>query len=314
MSDKTGIAWTEATWNPVTGCTKVSAGCKHCYAERDWPRFYGKTEVIVPLPQGHVIDGVRLTEVLAARPFTHVLCHEDRLDTPIRWKRPRKIFVNSMSDLFHENVPDQFIDQVFATMALCHRHTFQILTKRPERMQSYLADEHVTDRIWAHAIRISGEQIPVDWPLSHVWIGVSVEDQAAAEDRIPLLLQTPAAIRWVSAEPLLGPIDLSKYLSVHHEVPALNWIVIGGESGPKSRRFDLDWARCIIRQCANSNTVCFMKQLGTKPGYHSEAMPPLWHDLSPLAGGPHHRSWADPSVWPDDLRVRNYPDLAFSLR
>ena len=135
MSDKTGIAWTEATWNPTTGCAKVSQGCKHCYAECDWARLSS-------------IPGTAYT----GRDFTDVQCHEERLTVPLRWKRPRKIFVNSMSDLFHEKVPDQFIDQVFAVTAVCRRHTFQVLTKRPERMQSYLMDEYVHDRIIAHAI------------------------------------------------------------------------------------------------------------------------------------------------------------------
>ena len=198
MGDKTQIEWTDATWNPVTGCTKVSQGCKHCYAERVFPRAYGKE-----------------------RKFTDVQCHPERLDQPLRWKKPRRIFVNSMSDLFHESVPDEFIDRIFAVMALAPRHSFQILTKRPHRMLDYLKPTTqlrcmVLGRAWEMLGRLpkykhSGIMERL-FPLSNVHLGVSCEDQATADERIPLLLKTPAAVRFISAEPLLGSLDLSKWL------------------------------------------------------------------------------------------------------
>ncbi len=196
MSDKTGIAWTDATWNPVTGCSKVSQGCKNCYAEREWGRLSAN-------PKAMAYYG---------RAFTDIACHEDRLDQPLRWKKPRMIFVNSMSDLFHEDVPDDFIDRVFAVMALAENHTFQVLTKRPERMLRWFDPgfdnrEHAVGQAMREIAAARGGDdagLP-EWPLPNVWLGVSVEDHATADERIPLLLQAPAAVRWVSAEPLIGP-------------------------------------------------------------------------------------------------------------
>ena len=252
MGDGTGIEWTDATWNPVTGCTKVSQGCKHCYAERDWSRL-----AHLPAYQG--------------RAFTDVECHPKRLHQPLRWAKSRRIFVNSMSDLFHEEVPDEFIDKVFAVMALCPQHAFQVLTKRSARMLDYLHDLHpghsrvirirqATSKFLVMAIdKVS----PIHFPLPNVWIGVSVEDQASADERIPLLLQTPAAVRWVSAEPLLGNVDL-RLMQRSYGFPkhitkdgravgmpqGLHWVVVGGESGPKARPMHPDWARSLRDQCA----------------------------------------------------------------
>lgn len=278
MADKSGIEWTEATWNPVTGCSKVSTGCKHCYAERDWAR-------LKHLP------------TYAGRAFNDVACHPERLDQPLRWRRPRRIFVNSMSDLFHPAVPDEFIDQVFAVMALAPRHTFQVLTKRPERMLVYMArlgrSAKLLDsaaRALGYTFKFQGEYM-VSFPLSNVLIGVSVEDQTTADERIPLLLKTPAAVRWVSAEPLLGPVDLyavpvrdtstccgaagddddvcydnplSRCFDRSHGVDgaSIDWLVVGGESGPKARCMDSDWARSLRDQCAASGVPFFMKQMG----------------------------------------------------
>lgn len=237
MADKTGIEWTEATWNPVTGCTKVSAGCKHCYAERDWARLQH-------LP------------AYAGRAFTDVATHADRLDQPLRWQRPRRIFVNSMSDLFHADIHDDFIGMVFRTMARAPQHTFQVLTKRPERMQFLMT--HPRMRGFVDDV--------APWPLPNVWLGVSVEDQEAADERIPLLLQTPAAVRWVSAEPLLGPVDLSSHLMClcgmcGGDAP-LRWVVVGGESGPKARPMHPQWARDLRDQCAAASVPFLFKQWG----------------------------------------------------
>lgn len=243
MGDKTGIEWTDATWNPVSGCTKVSQGCKNCYAERDWKRL-----VHLPAYQG--------------RAFTDVACHPDRLDQPIRWKKPRRIFVNSMSDLFHPDVPFDFIERVFETMTAAHQHTFQILTKRPERMREFMCDMSVI--------------------LPNVWLGVSVEDQAAADERIPLLLDTPAVVRWVSMEPLLGPVALTRIETkffagkldalrglfkwdqgeVTREPTSLDWVVVGGESGPNARPMNHNWVSSIRNQCVGACVPFLFKQWG----------------------------------------------------
>lgn len=253
MGDKTGIEWTDATWNPVTGCTKVSHGCKNCYAERDWNRM-----VHLPAYKG--------------RAFTDVACHPERLIQPLRWKRPRRIFVNSMSDLFHESVPFEFIDQVFAAMAICPQHTFQVLTKRPERMRDYTTRLSRSAKLLDDAARTMGYsfehegQYLVSFPLPNVWLGVSVEDQQTADERIPLLLQTPAAVRWVSAEPLLGTVD---FRFTNGLVPGqdaadyrLDWVVVGGESGPHARPMHPRWVRSIRLQCAREGIPFLFKQWG----------------------------------------------------
>lgn len=228
------IEWTDETWNPVTGCTKVSQGCKHCYAETIAKRFWGE------------------------RDFTEVRMHSDRLDKPLRWRKPRMVFVNSMSDLFHEDVPDQFIYDILNTIRNSERHTFQILTKRPERMQEVLKP---------HMGR---------WPLRNVWLGVSVENQETADARIPLLLDTPAAVRFISYKPALGPVDLSEYLSPFYagirnggvyerdDRTTLDWIICGGESGPGARPMDPAWARTVRDDCFAEDTPFFMKQMARK--------------------------------------------------
>lgn len=225
MSDKTGIEWTDATWNPVTGCAKVSQGCKHCYAEREWPRM------------------TKLVPAYAGREFTDVRTHADRLDQPLSWKRPLKVFVNSMSDLFHQDVPFEFIDRVFAVMALSKQHVFQVLTKRPDRMREYMHRLGRSAKILDDAARTLGYTFEfagkymVTWPLPNIWLGVSVEDQAAADERIPLLLDTPAAVRWISAEPLIGSVDLTdipNQLGVAEGQPASRGRPAGLARAPRS--------------------------------------------------------------------------------
>lgn len=268
----TKIEWTDETWNPTTGCSKVSQGCKNCYALREWPRLAAN-------PKATAYFG---------REFTDVAVHPERLDAPLRWTKPRKIFVNSMSDLFHQDVPDDFIDRVFAVMALSPQHTFQVLTKRPERMLAYMTqDGHGrwgfidgrARQIYAaqHGRRFPPGKILLG-PLPNVWLGVSVEDQATADARIPLLLQTPAVVRWISAEPLLGPVSLARWLrqrsdyvihssdygfEFYNETPPLDWIVVGGESGPKARPMHPDWVRSLRDQCAASGVAFLMKQWGS---------------------------------------------------
>jgi protein gp37 len=287
----TSIEWTDATWNPVTGCTKVSAGCKNCYAETIANRR---------LPHGGFTD----------REFTEVRCHPERLAIPLHWRKPRRVFVNSMSDLFHETVSDEFIDQVFAVMALCPQHTFQVLTKRPERMLAYCNTANISvfgalgQAITERASTLRQEFRAYSWPLPNVWLGVSVEDQATADERIPLLLETTAAVRFVSAEPLLGPIDLSAYM----RTPLISWAICGGESGHGARPCNVAWIRSIVEQCKAAEVAVFVKQIGARAREDGCKDGHVWVGKNPSSL--HrllHRKGGDPSEWPEDLRVRAFP-------
>ena len=209
MATVTTIEWTERTWNPVTGCSKVSQGCKHCYAERIADRFWGN------------------------RPFTEVQCHPERLGYPATVRRPSMFFVNSMSDLFHPDVPVAFIHDVFDVMRACQRHTFQVLTKRSERLTEIASS--------------------IEWP-ANVWMGVSVED-ARVVDRIDHLRQVPAAVRFLSLEPLIGPMSALDLKGIH-------WVIVGGESGPGARPMKASWVRSIRRQCKGAEVPFFFKQWG----------------------------------------------------
>ncbi len=298
MSDKTGIAWTNATWNPVTGCTKVSQGCKHCYAEREWGRLSAN-------PKATTYYG---------REFTDIQCHPDRLtEGPIRWRKPRMIFVNSMSDLFHEKVPFEFIDEVFEVINCSPMHTFQILTKRPERMLEYFQRSEIA---WAVD----------DGPLDNVWLGVSVEDQVTADERIPLLLQTPAAVRWVSAEPLLNKIDLTHleldpfnyYNALTGDtimldrtiIPmenTLSWVVAGGESGNAARALDARFLYALVSQCKDAGTPIFVKQLGYRFMDLDNAFYGAGIQTVDGKAKMVNRAGADLNEWPEGLRVREWP-------
>ena len=259
----------------------VSQGCKNCYAQSLTKRFAGRPSW-----------PAEFKPWTPANAAENVVLHPDRLEAPFSWRTPRRVFVNSMSDLFHEEIPDDFIDQVFAVMALTPQHQYQVLTKRPERMQAYLMTEFVSVR-WENA---AAEMIH-DWPgmladpLPNVWLGVTVENQRWADHRIPILLDTPAAVRFVSAEPLLGPLDFRRWVTVNgngrygrlYDFMAVNWIIVGGESGPKHRFFDPEWARTIVNLCAETKTACFVKQLGgARPGNRLDDLP-------------------------EDLRVREFP-------
>jgi protein gp37 len=314
-STATSIEWTDATWNPVTGCSKVSPGCAHCYAEtvagRFWPQQYVHT-----VEHGFIsvrdYDGERMDGRL--RQFTDVMTHEDRLDQPMRWQKPRRIFVNSMSDLFHEDVSDAFIDRVFAVMSRSERHTFQILTKRPERMRAYLSDPDrfcsVLDA-WTRLPRRANRHTIERWPLPNVWLGTSVENQHFADERIPLLLQTPAAVRFLSLEPLLEQVDLTNYLWTipGARLNGLHWLIVGGESGPGARPFDVAWARWTIAQGRSAGVPVFVKQLGANVASSevaSSELAPFISRAKPLKD----RKGGDPSEWPEDLRVRQFPEAA----
>ncbi|MFO1156649.1 MAG: phage Gp37/Gp68 family protein [Rhodospirillales bacterium] len=293
MADRTPIEWADATWNPVVGCTRVSEGCRHCYAERLARRFSRPGQWGEGLTSG------------GARHFGwtgEVRLVEPALAIPLRWRRPRRIFVCSTSDLFHERAADEAIDRVFAVMALCPQHTFLVLTKRPERMREYLeqiAGERDMQRWGNAAVDVTGSPCAAhiedcDWPLPHVWLGASVEDQATANARIPHLLQTPAARRFVSYEPALGPVDFSRIpfidgdcrhsrnvltgkplvycegidgspdFSARLDVDTghLDWIIAGGESGPGARPAHPDWFRQARDQAAAAGVPFFFKQWG----------------------------------------------------
>jgi protein gp37 len=301
MGDKSAIEWTDATWNPITGCSKVSPGCAHCYAE---------TLALTRMRGTPGYPGLPWTPENAA---ANVTLRPERLTAPLRWTRPRRIFVNSMSDLFHELVPDAFIDQVFSIMALATGHTFQVLTKRPERMREYLTTGFLGDgreALVREAIRKRKDwNVPqiqafhATWPLPNVWLGTSVENQHWADVRIPELLATPAAVRFLSMEPLLGPVELREewlqcpdcrgrgwYLpnfAAHHVEPCarcqrlarrvgvqlgdgkyarpgnrLAWLIVGGESGPIHRAMDPEWVRAIRDQATAAGIPFLFKQWG----------------------------------------------------
>jgi protein gp37 len=294
MSDHSNIEWTDATWNPITGCSVTSPGCRNCYAMK----LAGTRLRHHPSREG-------LTQPSAAGPVWtgEVRLNEEWIEQPLHWGRPRMIFVCAHGDLFHESVPDVWIDRVFAVMALAKPHTFQVLTKRAARMLDYCTDPLRATAIGVQVSRLAGPEFVAEFgdpclPLRNVWLGVSAENQVAADERVPLLARTPAAVRWVSAEPMLGPIDLRRYIARHCErhpgeldtdgkcevcegrgiwelgdgglteaeqariVSGLDWVICGGESGPNARLMMPDWARSLREQCAAAGVQFMFKQWG----------------------------------------------------
>lgn len=271
MSDNSSIEWTDATWNPVTGCTKVSAGCDRCYAETFAERWRGTP--------GHYFEN-----------GFDVQLRPDKLELPLRWRKPRRVFVNSMSDLFHKDVSDEYIARVFGVMGLAKQHTFQVLTKRHGRMRSLLLSEQF--KRWTYSAMCDHSGLnwtsPEQWPLPNVWLGVSVEDQERADLRVRALLDTPAARHFLSCEPLLGPVRLTAWLdpsllclSGCADLPTgsrttcsvacrqlggtmgtIDWVIAGGESGDGHRPLDLDWVRLLRDECVATDVPFLFKQVG----------------------------------------------------
>lgn len=332
MSGSTSIEWTETTWNPVRGCSRVSEGCRHCYAERQAARFRGDDDPF---------HGFAYSDKAGPHWTGKVELIPSKLAEPLRWRKPRSIFVNSMSDLFHEGLSDEAIAAVFGVMAACPQHTFQVLTKRPERMRRWFEWLHNTQTLFgfervrycakvahnkSHEVTINrdllrlwdGSEVPPPWPLPNVWLGVSVENQETFDARVLDLVSTPAALRLISYEPALGPLDCSLPVApmatplLRPRDPVggpgcVHWLIVGGESGPGARPCEVDWIRAAIEQCRGAGVPVFVKQLGARP-YDGEepshdpngADEPRWLRLRHPKGG-------DMAEWPEDLQARDLP-------
>lgn len=320
------IEWTDTTWNPMRGCSRVSEGCRHCYAERQAARFSTHALQDGDTPGGVFAGFAQMTQS-GPRWTGKVELIPSKLDEPLRRRKPRRIFVNSMSDLFHERLSDEAIAAVFGAMAACQHHTFQVLTKRPERMRRWF--EWVAKELRGEAAMLLdcttdalgltvhglGEFYArsrgASWPLPNVWLGVSVEDQATADERIPLLLATPAALRFVSYEPALEAVDFTGWL--YDEEPAapqpkIDWLIVGGESGPSARPCDLAWIRSVVAQGREAGVSVFVKQLGARP-YVADPYKDWSVGAPDGCFKPRDRKGGDPAEWPEDLRVREFPEV-----
>lgn len=329
MSTST-IEWTEETWNPVAGCALVSPGCTNCYAMRMAARLAAMGQAKYA-GTTHKVNGRHVW-------MGKINLAEEALAIPLKRRKPTTWFVNSMSDLFHEDVPFDYVDRVFAVMALCPQHIFQILTKRPERMADYFVVDrgpykfecdHTTSEFWIDSARddqalAGGHPSGVErlnempWPLPNVWLGTSVEDQKRADERIPHLLKCPAAVRFLSVEPLLGSVDILNVCRTPGAAPdeitdedyelgsplggasGIDWVIVGGESGPGARPMNVEWARSIVRQCKDAGVPVFVKQLGTKPYLHPDKGPRVELELKDQKGG-------DMAEWGTDLQIRQMP-------
>lgn len=331
MAQKSSIEWTEQTWNPVSGCTKISPGCRECYASVIANRFWKD------------------------RKFTDVQTHPHKLQEPLKRKKPTTYFVNSMSDMFHEAVPFEFLDQMFTVMATTPQHTYQVLTKRPERAAEYFRYVKEFDNLEEEISRLKewNKVHSIDdsnWPLPNVWLGVSVENQEQADKRIPELLQIPAAVRFLSCEPLLEAVDLESFFwgvvgdtagyfvdgkprrhpglagqaMCRRKLNALHWVIVGGESGHNARPCDVAWIRSIVQQCNDANVACFVKQLGSVPHIRESTKEEYIERTAVEFEWPEGTSFQrtrvclndkkgdDPLEWPEDLRVREFPIIGAS--
>lgn len=303
---KTKIEWCDEVWNPIRGCTAVSEGCRNCYAAAMASRFSGP---------GQAYDGLAERTAKGPRWTGKVRFIEEHVGDPLRWTKPRKVFVNSMSDLFHPALPSVKVARIWATMAACYEkrkaHVFQVLTKRPERARDLLTSSSFRLTVEVFVKEIMGrtdlpdDEVPeITWPLPNVWLGTSVEDQAAADARIPALLAAPAAIRFLSCEPLLGPVSLKiipsepdgsgicrNALCIDDDGERhVDWVIVGGESGPGARPMDLAWARSLRDQCQEAGVAYFMKQRGAVGATESKKGGAL-KDI------------------PEDLWIREFPTL-----
>lgn len=319
MAEHTTIEWTEATWNVITGCSVISPGCTNCYAMR----LAGTRLKHHPTREGLTVDS-------KAGPVWNgsVRFNREWLHQPLEWKRPRRIFVCAHGDLFHPGVWDAWLDEIFAIMALAPHHTYQVLTKRSAEMRAYLNDPTTQARIAVQMMELApvGQKLanpPVltpgrpmsisRWPLPNVWLGVSAEDQTRANERIPDLLETPAAVRWVSAEPLIGPLDLSRISTMRFRgaevlnaltgelsgmfgdpcptrLPRLDWVVPGGESGPDARPMHPDWPRLLRDQCVEAGVPFLFKQHGAWAVTHDRDRDyPDWRDSADVSRWPNSR-------------------------
>lgn len=299
------IEWSEYQWNPLTGCTMVSPGCTNCYAMKMAHRFKG----VHPKYEGttKVTDGGKVIWT------GQINLDEKALMEPLTWKKPRRVFVNSMSDLFHESVPFEFIDKVFAVMALTPHITYMVLTKRPERMAEYMNEiqtnrivqfgkyagmrlddiQRSKGRVWQIASKGKPDYKLPGWPLPNVWLGTTVENQEQADKRIPELLKCPAVVRFLSCEPLLGPVDIKEYL--HESIckqygrcakcdpqlgepfeEAIDWVIAGGESGREARPVHPDWIRSLRDQCQAVGVPFFFKQWGEWMPWQPDNRPTYW--------------------------------------
>lgn len=297
----TEISWTDETWNFLAGCSKISAGCRNCYAINMAHRLPKMADALEA-------QGKNPGRLAAYRGLTQKTPHgvdwtgevhfiESAFEQPLKWKKPRKIFINSMSDCFHPSVKDEWLVQALEVMKRTPQHIYQLLTKRPARMLEFF------------------ERQDIESP-SNLWLGVTVENQNTADERIPLLLQTPAAVRFLSCEPLLKQVDLSQHLGMHWvglgEESCIHWVIAGGESGPNARPCQIEWIQSIVEQCQEAEVDVWVKQLGSVPvqefGGASYA-PGITQEPYEVEPGQRLRSpkGSDPSEWPEDLRVQQFP-------
>jgi protein gp37 len=323
MSKDSNIEWTENTWGLVTGCEFAGEECINCYALKDSWRLSHNPIIKVSEPYRDTV----IKTANGKKQWSGVIkCHPDRLKWVLKWKQPSKIFVCNMADLFHKEVPDDFIDLAFAYMAIANHHTYQVLTKRAERMYKYFTVESAqrVSRIY-HQLLLDGVAGKVKqdyvkrhcmvfdidewWPMSNVWLGVSAGTQKAADERIPFLTETPAKVRFLSCEPLLEELDLSEFLNIDYYVPtmqtpddsgvlyynAIDWIIAGGESGPHSRVCHIEHLRSLTHQCQKAQVRIFIKQLGAKPLLNNAP-----YKISDKKGG-------ILTEFPEDLQIRQFP-------
>lgn len=340
----TNIEWASHVWNPiVSGCSHASPGCMNCYAQRMAARLEGMGQekyvgTTVKSPSGKTVwnGRVKLTE------------DDPVLMAPLRWKKPRTVFVNSMTDVFHKDVPDRVLDMIFAVMCLCPQHTFQVLTKRAERLPRYMNDPGRLSSVNQQAYFIDSGRVIPNFPPQNVWLGVSCEDQQRADERIPHLLNTNAAVRFVSAEPLLGPINLNSVLGGtqwiggqrgcrgahkgygslgcprhehhHHDErcrDGLSWVIVGGESGHNARPCDVSWIRSIVGDCTTAGVPVFVKQLGScvfdsaRREYTRAST--AWPFGTTIDAANRvclfHTKGGDPNEWPKSLCIRQMPKV-----